>query len=254
MEMPGLLDPNIWRSRGLTPGMALQRGLIPNMNQPAATTPAAPTGADVQNRGRKLALRPKAGVAGVDVFVDLDNGGVPIDAATVTPWERANAIVGDDFGYNGANWFPMPGGGTGADGAGSMGATAPDAGTGMPGGVGPDPAAAGNPDTGGVAPGGPDNGPSPGDGGASPSSDGGHDSGEGYAKGGAVTRDRLKGKNPPGPDDGSAALDVGEHVIPADEVRAMGGQANVMKLRAAMRDRGPELMAMLNMPTMKGRR
>lgn len=51
-----------------------------------------------------------------------------------------------------------------------------------------------------------ENGPGPGE---------GTGEGGGYAKGGKVTKKRLKGKNPPGPDDGYGALDVGELVVPA---------------------------------------
>jgi hypothetical protein len=52
----------------------------------------------------------------------------------------------------------------------------------------------------------------------------------GYAKGGHVTRDRLHGPNPPGPDDGYAALDEREFVI---------RQASADKL-------GPDILARLN--------
>jgi hypothetical protein len=53
--------------------------------------------------------------------------------------------------------------------------------------------------------------------------DGSNDSGgSGFAKGGHVTADRLKGPNPPGPDDGYAALDVGETVITAEATRRYG--------------------------------
>jgi hypothetical protein len=59
----------------------------------------------------------------------------------------------------------------------------------------------------------------------SPSANGSTTGGEGnygYAKGGHVTADRLKGPNPPGPDDGYAALDVGETVITAEATRRYG--------------------------------
>lgn len=73
-----------------------------------------------------------------------------------------------------------------------------------------------------------DPGPSPGD----------PTGGEGPAnlyKGGPVTLDKLAGPNPPGPDDGVAYLDVGEHVLTAEEVRKMGGHGAVMKLRDLIR-------------------
>ena len=58
----------------------------------------------------------------------------------------------------------------------------------------------------------------------------------GYAKGGHVTRDRLHGPNPPGPDDGYAALDAGEFVIKASDVKKLGGpdktRARLAKLLA----------------------
>lgn len=44
-----------------------------------------------------------------------------------------------------------------------------------------------------------------------------------YAKGGPVTAGRMIGPNPPGPDDGYAALDAGEHVVSAKDVRRIGG-------------------------------
>lgn len=56
-----------------------------------------------------------------------------------------------------------------------------------------------------------------------------------YATGGAVTRNRLIGPNPTGPDDGYAALDVGEHVLTADDVARLGGHAGVMRLRDLLR-------------------
>lgn len=44
----------------------------------------------------------------------------------------------------------------------------------------------------------------------------------GYHKGGKVTRDRLSGPNPKGPDDGYAALQDGEYVIKASSVKKYG--------------------------------
>ena len=44
----------------------------------------------------------------------------------------------------------------------------------------------------------------------------------GMAKGGLVTRNRLAGPNPPGPDDGFAALDEGEGVLTAKALRHYG--------------------------------
>ena len=44
----------------------------------------------------------------------------------------------------------------------------------------------------------------------------------GYYKGGKVTRDRLSGPNPKGPDDGYAALQDGEYVIKASSVKKYG--------------------------------
>jgi hypothetical protein len=57
-------------------------------------------------------------------------------------------------------------------------------------------------------------------GGGGPSDNG--SGGSGFYKGGHVTRDRLTGPNPPGPDDGYAALDVGETVITAAATRRYG--------------------------------
>lgn len=59
-----------------------------------------------------------------------------------------------------------------------------------------------------------------GDTGGGPSDNG--SGGSGFYKGGHVTRDRLTGPNPPGPDDGYAALDVGETVITAAATRRYG--------------------------------
>lgn len=56
-----------------------------------------------------------------------------------------------------------------------------------------------------------------------------------YATGGPVTLNRLIGPNPPGPDDGMAYLDAGEHVLTADDVARLGGHAGVMRLRDLLR-------------------
>jgi hypothetical protein len=58
-------------------------------------------------------------------------------------------------------------------------------------------------------------------GGADSGGEGGAGSGGGYAKGGAVTR--VSGPNPPGPDDGSANLKIGEHVINAKQAAKYRG-------------------------------
>lgn len=52
--------------------------------------------------------------------------------------------------------------------------------------------------------------------------------GPGWAKGGKVTKDKLVGKDPKGPDDGYGALDDGEYVIKASVVKSLGAA----KLRA----------------------
>lgn len=54
--------------------------------------------------------------------------------------------------------------------------------------------------------------------------DGGDDGGDGlgFAKGGKVTKKRLKGPNPKGPDDGYAALDEGEYVINSKSAKRIG--------------------------------
>ena len=43
-----------------------------------------------------------------------------------------------------------------------------------------------------------------------------------FNRGGIVTRNRLTGPNPPGPDDGMAALDIGEGVLTAKAIRHYG--------------------------------
>ena len=80
-----------------------------------------------------------------------------------------------------------------------------------------------------------DGGSSGGDGGGSAGGDGGGDGG--WAKGGRVTKDRLRGPNPKGPDDGYGALDHGEYVITgaagkrlgADKLKALNeGRADIV--------------------------
>lgn len=58
------------------------------------------------------------------------------------------------------------------------------------------------------------------------------------AKGGPVRRHMLAGPNPPGPDDGLAYLDAGEHVVTARDVRRIGGHQKLADLirRKAKRD------------------
>lgn len=50
------------------------------------------------------------------------------------------------------------------------------------------------------------------------------DGGDGWARGGWVTRDRLRGRNPRGPDDGYGALDVGEFVVPKNVAQQLGAK------------------------------
>lgn len=59
--------------------------------------------------------------------------------------------------------------------------------------------------------------------GSSSDSGGGSDSdgGDGWAKGGWVTKSRLRGKNPKGPDDGYGALDAGELVVPKNVAKRL---------------------------------
>jgi len=92
-------------------------------------------------------------------------------------------------------------------GYGGYGGTSSDTGTGNPGES--DGGGYGGGDSGGSDSGG--------------SSDGGSDGGGGgWAKGGRVTKDRLKGRNPKGPDDGYGALEEGEYVIRKDAVEKYG--------------------------------
>lgn len=58
-----------------------------------------------------------------------------------------------------------------------------------------------------------------------------------YYRGGPVTKDRLIGPNPPGPDDGFGSLKHGEHVWTVEEVEAAGGHGAVMQLREMLRRR-----------------
>jgi hypothetical protein len=57
---------------------------------------------------------------------------------------------------------------------------------------------------------------------AGPSGVGTADGGDGYAKGGKVTKDRLKGPDPKGPDQGYGALLDGEYVIKKSAVNKYG--------------------------------
>ena len=70
---------------------------------------------------------------------------------------------------------------------------------------------------------------------------GGVDAGAGrgseWYMGGPVTKDRLIGPNPPGPDDGYGSLKHGEHVLTAEEVEAAGGHEPIMQLREMLRRR-----------------
>jgi hypothetical protein len=47
------------------------------------------------------------------------------------------------------------------------------------------------------------------------------------AKGGMVTPQQVKGRNPPGPDDGYTGLDIGEYVIRKSAVKKYG--ANIFE-------------------------
>jgi hypothetical protein len=46
---------------------------------------------------------------------------------------------------------------------------------------------------------------------------------DGFARGGPVSAGRLAGPNPPGPDDGHAALDAGEYVVRASQAKKYQG-------------------------------
>ena len=83
-----------------------------------------------------------------------------------------------------------------------------------------------------------DGGASGGDGGAS-GGDGGSSGGDGgsWANGGMVTKDRLSGPNPAGPDDGYGALDDGEFVLTAEAVKKMGPMGLEILRRLNARDR-----------------
>ncbi len=88
-----------------------------------------------------------------------------------------------------------------------------------------------------------------GEGGNSASSGEG-DGGDGFAKGGKVTGAKLKGKNPKGPDDGSAPLDTGEFVVQKAAAQMYGPQV-MNALNQGLIDPAA-LTAMLKMPTMRG--
>jgi hypothetical protein len=62
-----------------------------------------------------------------------------------------------------------------------------------------------------------------GDGGNGPGEGAGEGPGPGFARGGLVSAGRLAGPNPPGPDDGHAALDAGEYVVRAAQARKHQG-------------------------------
>lgn len=160
-------------------------------------------------------------VEALDTPTDPDIGSV--DAPSVGVGESTNSAdaIGDAVGG-------PTGGGLGS---------APDASASAPG------SADGGDGTGDGSGGGSSGGGDAGAAGASGSADGGDGSGDGsggadgdgggFADGGLVTADRLRGPNPPGPDDGSAPLDEGEFVVNAqataqarpllEQINAMGG-------------------------------
>lgn len=96
-----------------------------------------------------------------------------------------------------------------------------------------DPFAGGDP-YGGVDPNGGGGGYDGGGYGAGMNDGSGSDAPGGFAKGGHVTRDRLIGPDPHGPDDGYAALDHGEYVIKASDVKKLGGPDKTRKRLAEL--------------------
>lgn len=98
-----------------------------------------------------------------------------------------------------------------------------DAQTGMAPGVGPEPAVESAPlgDIGGAGTGGTGGGADYGSAAQEAAESGGYQGSGMYAKGGMVRH--LLGPNPPGPDDGYAGLDKGEHVITAKQARKYRG-------------------------------
>lgn len=102
--------------------------------------------------------------------------------------------------------------------SGDVGGFGSDAASGAGAGVGGD---GSNSDSGGSDSGG--GGSDSGGGDSGGGSDGGSDGGGGgWAKGGKVTKKRLKGRNPTGPDDGYGALEEGEYVIRKKAVQKYG--------------------------------
>ena len=141
------------------------------------------------------------------------------DAAAV------DAAYGGGFGVGGVGAGDLSGGygnaaGYGADGGGCSGGNSSDSdgatGTGGMGGEGGDgPGSGGGSDSGSDSGGG-DGGGGGGDGGGG----GGDGGGGGWAMGGLI--DRVSGRNPPGPDDGTGYLDLGEYVIRKSSVKKYG--------------------------------
>lgn len=123
-----------------------------------------------------------------------------------------------DFGSNGG----------GGDGGGSGGDSGSSDGSGGDGGDGG--SAGGDGGDGGSG------GDGGGDGGGGDGGSGGGDGG-GWANGGMVTKDRLSGPNPAGPDDGYGALDDGEFVLTAEAVKKMGPMGLEILRRLNARDR-----------------
>jgi hypothetical protein len=117
----------------------------------------------------------------------------------------------DAQGYSAARGYEGSGSGYGGEGIGGGGGYGD--GAAGPGGNG----SAGSDASGGAdGPGGTSGGADSGDGSDS-------DSGDGWYRGGLVTKDRLKGPNPKGPDEGYGALQSGEYVVPRHIVQQVQG-------------------------------
>ena len=144
--------------------------------------------------------------AAAQAAADAAMGGASAAAAAAAAADAANAAAADAA--------DAEGGGLGVGGLGGLGGSA--AGNAAADGVGMDGLGVGG--FGGGGAGGSDSG-----GGVGAGNDGGGiGAGEGLAKGGMVSKRHLAGSNPTGPDDGYAALNLGEYVIKQSSVDKYG--------------------------------
>lgn len=189
-----------------------------NQTTQAATPGATGTGgqaaqaaAQAAAAAQAMGLSPAQQAAAAQAAVNSVLSGVPVSQAVESATGSMGVYSGGNFGDTLAdNENPGQGSDSAAYGGGNFGDTVSD-----------------NSDSVGRS----DGNDSGGGGGVSGSgsgdaSDGGGRGSDGspYAKGGKVTKNRLGGKDPVGPDDGYASLDIGEYVIRKSAVDKYGDE------------------------------